>query len=437
MDHIKIDPALLAGLVERWRPETHSFHLPVGEMTITLQDVSCLWALPIMGLPVTGASDRTWSILVDQLLGNGTASAVLKKKKRSGPNDAEDVRSQSGYAINLKELHVRFAGMLNTEPNEPTEEQIRQYTRAYVLDLFGSMFFADSSGDSVPAMYLQFLENLDSPEQYSWGGAVLSYLYRSLCVAVQRKTKLMLGPNVLLQHWCWSRLPTGRPRPLHEWSPNWGSPNEHECPAFGDKWCCLHDYRTGHNRSGVSYFREELQKLEDYMVNWEPYNALLNQVPRKLPSRVIDERGVWLARVPLVHFWIIEHYYPDRVMRQFGYAQPIPPPLPLPEDDVRRLHKFVHSANVGLVNWSNVHYNYVNEASNPENHLVIPTGHWSHYDILPYRSWFQENGIFNIFLEKRCIEGFDDPIPEYRDEIGEVGYISGAPKSTRDVSFIN
>ncbi|XP_078165268.1 serine/threonine-protein phosphatase 7 long form homolog [Carex rostrata] len=219
MAHIKIDPALLAGLVERWRPETHSFHLPVGEMTITLQDVSCLWALPIVGLPVTGASDRTWSILVDQLLGNGTASAVLKKKKRSGPNDTQEVRVQSGYAISLKELRIRFAAM-------PTEEQIRQYTRAYVLDLFGSMFFADSSGDSVPAMYLQFLQDLDSPKQYNWDGAVLAYLYRSLCVAVQRKTKLMFGPNVLLQHWCWSRLPTGRPRPLNDWSPNWANPND-------------------------------------------------------------------------------------------------------------------------------------------------------------------------------------------------------------------
>ena len=212
MDHIKIDPALLAGLVERWRPETHSFHLPVGEMTITLQDVSCLWALPIMGLPVTGPSDHTWWLLVDQLLGNGTASAVLKKKKRSGPNDAEEVRSQSRYAINLRELRDRFAAMPNTEPGEPTEEQVRQYTRAYVLDLFGCMFFADSSGDSVPAMYLQFLQNLDSDIQYNWGGAVLA----SLCVAVQCKTKLMFGPTLLLQHWCWSRLPTDCPRPLND-----------------------------------------------------------------------------------------------------------------------------------------------------------------------------------------------------------------------------
>src|SRR3954463_15374192 len=35
--------------VERWHRETSSFHLPVGEMTITLHDVQCLFHLPIRG----------------------------------------------------------------------------------------------------------------------------------------------------------------------------------------------------------------------------------------------------------------------------------------------------------------------------------------------------------------------------------------------------
>ena len=44
-----IDPNFISALVERWRPETNSFHMPWGEITITLEDVACLWGLPITG----------------------------------------------------------------------------------------------------------------------------------------------------------------------------------------------------------------------------------------------------------------------------------------------------------------------------------------------------------------------------------------------------
>jgi hypothetical protein len=44
-----LDRALLTGLVDRWRPETHTFHLRWGEMAPTLQDVSYLLGLPLAG----------------------------------------------------------------------------------------------------------------------------------------------------------------------------------------------------------------------------------------------------------------------------------------------------------------------------------------------------------------------------------------------------
>ncbi|KAF6990413.1 hypothetical protein CFC21_007606 [Triticum aestivum] len=61
MTKINVDKYLISALVERWRPEKNSFHLPVGEMTVTLQDVSCLWGLPIHGKPLIGKADAAWS----------------------------------------------------------------------------------------------------------------------------------------------------------------------------------------------------------------------------------------------------------------------------------------------------------------------------------------------------------------------------------------
>ncbi|KAL8522937.1 hypothetical protein ACS0TY_013042 [Phlomoides rotata] len=48
----RLDRHLITALVERWRPETHPFHFPIGEVPITLQDVAVIWGLPIEGEPV-------------------------------------------------------------------------------------------------------------------------------------------------------------------------------------------------------------------------------------------------------------------------------------------------------------------------------------------------------------------------------------------------
>ena len=50
----EIDNCLISTLVERWRLETHTFHLPHGEMSITLQDVEVILGFPIDGDVLVG-----------------------------------------------------------------------------------------------------------------------------------------------------------------------------------------------------------------------------------------------------------------------------------------------------------------------------------------------------------------------------------------------
>jgi hypothetical protein len=47
-----MNKALLTGLVDRWRPEMHTFHLPFGEMTVTLKGIAMLTSLPIRSSPM-------------------------------------------------------------------------------------------------------------------------------------------------------------------------------------------------------------------------------------------------------------------------------------------------------------------------------------------------------------------------------------------------
>ena len=68
--NIDLDHALITTLVKRWWPETHSFHLPHGEMTITLQDMEDIIGVPVND-PVVGFTNmHEWGDLCAELLGH-------------------------------------------------------------------------------------------------------------------------------------------------------------------------------------------------------------------------------------------------------------------------------------------------------------------------------------------------------------------------------
>ena len=57
---IKIDDTLITALVERWKPESHMFHLPIGECIIILEDVALQLGLRINGKTVTSSTYYDW-----------------------------------------------------------------------------------------------------------------------------------------------------------------------------------------------------------------------------------------------------------------------------------------------------------------------------------------------------------------------------------------
>ncbi|XP_072090551.1 serine/threonine-protein phosphatase 7 long form homolog [Arachis hypogaea] len=50
---VQCQKVLVNVLVERWHPDTHTFHLSIGECAVTLEDVALILGLPTDGLPVT------------------------------------------------------------------------------------------------------------------------------------------------------------------------------------------------------------------------------------------------------------------------------------------------------------------------------------------------------------------------------------------------
>ena len=114
-------------------------------MTITLQDVSCLWGLPIHGKPLVGIADAPWSELVERLLGIPVDEQHMKQKKRR-KGDGNIVVRDSQYSLNLGKLRERF----HVLPDNPMDREINWHARALVLEILGSIVFTDTSGDGVP-----------------------------------------------------------------------------------------------------------------------------------------------------------------------------------------------------------------------------------------------------------------------------------------------
>ena len=126
---MKIHHGIIWALVERWRPETNTFHFNFGEATITLEDVAYIYGLPINGRLVTGrtiARVEEMRALCHELLGR--------------------VRNQAMDCMGAQIKYTWFRLHFGICPEGASEEIVQRYTRAYLFCLVAQQICSNTSG---------------------------------------------------------------------------------------------------------------------------------------------------------------------------------------------------------------------------------------------------------------------------------------------------
>ncbi|KAH1265885.1 Protein MAIN-LIKE 1 [Glycine max] len=140
---ITTDPGLISVFVERWHRETSTFHLPVGELTITLDDVVSLLHLPITGALhtfeplVTSDAIR----LLTELLEVSDEEATFETRQAGGP-------------------HVRLGWLRDLYQSQCRTRRWVVAARTYLLHLVGCTLFANKSSTHVHVVHLEAFRDL-------------------------------------------------------------------------------------------------------------------------------------------------------------------------------------------------------------------------------------------------------------------------------------
>ena len=124
--NMEVDHALITTLVKRWRLETHTFHLPHGEMGITFQDIEVMLGIPVDGLPVTGRTYYTWNEVCQDLLGH-EPPPVISNLNRS---------TLAGARIKYKWIDAQFAAPLAADAGD---EVVQQHAHYHLLVQMGAL----------------------------------------------------------------------------------------------------------------------------------------------------------------------------------------------------------------------------------------------------------------------------------------------------------
>ncbi|XP_009618986.1 protein MAIN-LIKE 2-like [Nicotiana tomentosiformis] len=145
-------------MIERWRPKMHTFHLPISEATITLEDVEVLFGLPADGIHVAylhALRDYTGLDYLHML-------QWLTGFQPAGPTALSGVSRFQRMPVRH---HLVAMDTEITDDSPP--EDIDRHMRLLLLLMFGGILFPNTSENLVSLRFLRHLERLDDLSGYN------------------------------------------------------------------------------------------------------------------------------------------------------------------------------------------------------------------------------------------------------------------------------
>jgi len=175
-----ISHRFVCAVTEKWHGETNSFHLPVGEMTITLDDVACL-----LGILITGRLLPDRELTCEEGLEMMQADLLFTEE-----DAAKELTKQGGSHVSFGVLKRRYEQLLNrcnqlveidTEEEQQERAQVRlACVKAFLLLLLGWTIFSGKNSKNINLLWLLALQDMDELDNWSCGGMGLAFLYDQL-----------------------------------------------------------------------------------------------------------------------------------------------------------------------------------------------------------------------------------------------------------------
>ncbi|RWR93681.1 serine/threonine-protein phosphatase 7 long form isoform X1 [Cinnamomum micranthum f. kanehirae] len=265
-----INKNMVSAFVEIWQPETNTFHMPFGEITITLDDVSTILGISLIGksLSVEQQSFKRTMTLVEHGLGVTSQQAH------------EELAGVRGSSVRLEWLRDLFGDMIDADP----EEHIRHAARAYLLYILGCTLFTGKSGTRVPVIYLKLLMNFDEARTYAWGATALAYLYRQLGFVTRSGVRQIAGYLTLLEAWIYEHFPKCRPNP---------TAHTQIFTTGVHRWVLRRE--SGDQMSNLQSLREALDDLGAHEVVWDPYQEHMADHPFHELHTILAVLSAWTS----------------------------------------------------------------------------------------------------------------------------------------------